>query len=61
MFNVIFHIGIKEPPSEALQRWLKEHENGKHKNFKVRWNGSERKGEVLFIITFDFFDPDLCY
>ena len=52
MFNIIFHVGIKEPPSDALQRWLEERENGKHKNGKAGWKGGERKGE--FLIKFEF-------
>ena len=46
VFNVIFHVGIKEPPSEALRRWLEERKNGKNRNNKFGRKGSERKGEV---------------
>lgn len=45
MFNVIFHVGIKEPPSAALLRWLEERKNGKHENSKFGRNNSQRKGK----------------
>ena len=46
VFNVIFHAGIKEPPSDALQRWLDEHNNEKRKRGR---NGPEQKGEHMFV------------
>ncbi|KAJ7354725.1 Major facilitator super domain-containing protein 12 [Desmophyllum pertusum] len=45
VFNVIFHVGIKEPPSDALRQWLEEQKNGgKQNSDKFRRKGSERKG-----------------
>lgn len=42
LFNVIFHVGVKEPPSDALLVWLEERKIGKHKQKKVKRKGSER-------------------
>ena len=40
LFNIIFHVGTKEPPSEALLKWQQER---KHK--KLGKGKNERKGE----------------
>ena len=45
LFNVIFHVGVKEPPSDALPAWLEERKSGKHKRKKVKRKGSERNGK----------------
>ena len=47
VFNVIFHVGIKEPPSDALKRWLDEHKKGKQKHKKSDRNESEQNGENM--------------
>ena len=36
---------MKEPPSDALLRWLEERKSGKHKNSKCGRNNSQRKGK----------------
>ena len=45
LFNIIFHVGIKEPPSDALLKWLEERKNGKHENNMFRRKGSERNSK----------------
>jgi len=40
LFNIIFHVGTREPPSEALLKWQEERKQKKLENGK-----SERKGE----------------
>lgn len=47
VFNVIFHAGIKEPPSDALQRWLDEHNNEKRKSGR---NGPEQKALLTQVV-----------
>ncbi|XP_015747464.1 PREDICTED: major facilitator superfamily domain-containing protein 12-like [Acropora digitifera] len=46
VFNVIFHVGIKEPPSDALKGWLDELKNGKQ-----RRNKSNRIGKELEVVS----------
>ena len=45
VFNVIFHVGVKEPPSDALRVWLEERKNGRHKQKKLKRQEGERNGE----------------
>jgi len=45
LFNVIFHVGVKEPPSDALRVWLEERKNGRHKQKKLKRQEGERNGE----------------
>jgi len=40
LFNIIFHVGTREPPSEALLKWQEE-----RKQKKLEKGKSERKGE----------------
>ena len=47
VFNVIFHVGIKEPPSDALKGWLDELKNGKQRRNKSNRIGKEREGENM--------------
>ncbi|PFX27557.1 major facilitator superfamily domain-containing protein 12-like [Stylophora pistillata] len=42
--NIVFHVGIKEPPSDALLKWLEERKNGNH---KFRRRGTEKKGLLV--------------
>lgn len=50
VFNVIFHVGIKEPPSDALKRWLDEHKNGKQKRNKSARNESEQNALLTQVV-----------
>lgn len=45
VFNVIFHVGVKEPTSDALRVWLEERKNGKLKSNKFKRKGSESNGD----------------
>lgn len=50
VFSVIFHVGIKEPPSDALKRWLDEHKNGKQKRNKSDRNESEQNALLTQVV-----------
>lgn len=50
VFNVVFHVGLKEPPSDALRVWLEERKNGRHKQKKLKRQEGERNGEWAVFI-----------